>query len=57
MRCGPILRYGVTNQLRAFGWSNLEISEWRAASLIEPYAIKPDLATIERDLSIERWFD
>ena len=31
--------------------------EWRAASLIEPSAIKPDLATIKRDLSIERWFD
>jgi hypothetical protein len=44
----------VTSQLRTFGWSDVEVNEWRAAGLLKRSAIKSVIATYERDLVIER---
>lgn len=44
----------VTSQLRAPARGDVVISEWRAAGLLKPSAVKPVIATIEQNLVIKR---
>jgi len=44
----------ITSQVRHDSWGDVGVSEWQAAGLLKPSAVKPVFATLEQGLVIRQ---